>query len=290
MNNALVLGGRTGLLGQALVRILRQKGWEIETLGREDGNLFDSALLQHRLKTIAPKFVFNTIAWTQVDNAEDAPQEAMRWNADFPLFLAKCLKGSGSHLIHYSTDFVFSGKGEHKLDEKAETVPVSVYGSTKLVGEKNIQEILPQNSAILRTAWLFGPGRKNFVQTMIDLSSKHDMLRVVCDQTGCPTYSLDLAVWSAVIAEKRLTGIYHTVNSGKATWYELASEAIRLSGNICKVMPIASAEWPQKAARPAYSVLNTEKLIRDTDIHPRPWQEALADYVNKEMPHDVSTR
>lgn len=279
MQIALVLGGETGLLGQALVQELQLRNFSVHTLGRNNGNIFDIAFLSQKLKEISPDFVFNTIAVTQVDDAEDKEEECIKVNAEFPKNLAKLLLESHTQLIHYSTDFVFDGAKTSPYTENDEPNPQSVYGKTKCMGEKNVLEILPRQSLVLRTAWLFGLGRKNFVATILRFAKEKGSLNVVSDQKGSPTSTQDLARWSALLAEKKKTGLYHAVNSGEASWYDLAKEAVEMSSLQCTVSPITSNAWPQKAKRPSYSVLDNEKLSRDLGHKPRDWHEALAEYI-----------
>ena len=281
MPKALVLGGATGLLGRALTRMLSEEGWEVETLGRADGDVTDAAFLAKRLAKSAADVVFNAVAWTGVDDAEERPEQAHLLNRALPDTLAHILKSMGrGHLVHFSTDFVFSGQGEHAWREEDEPAPASVYGLTKLAGERAVLTTLPDRACVLRTAWLFGPGRKNFVRTILHKSRTADNVRVVFDQTGSPTYTLDLARWSVALAEKRAIGIWHAVNSGRANWAELAAEAIALAGGACQVIPVTSEQWPQKARRPVWSVLDATKLGLFLGRPPRPWAQALRDYLH----------
>lgn len=278
MKNALVIGGATGLLGKALVRVLTANDWKVGTLGREDGDLMNVAFLKEKLKDA--DVIFNTVAWTQVDDAEDHEREADEINRVFPSLLANALAERGSgHLCQYSTDFVFSGVPPHPWRETDTPCPQSVYGKTKLAGEEAVLKILPDRSCVLRTAWLFGGGRKNFVDTILHACSTRDVIKVVDDQSGSPTYTLDLAKWSAELAEKRVTGIWNAVNSGRASWCEFAAEAIALASAPCKLVPVSSAEWPQKAKRPENSVLDNSKLEAFLGKKPRPWPQALRDYI-----------
>ncbi len=280
--NALVLGGRTGMLGQALVRVLQENDWHVHTLGREDGDILNPTFLEETVCKHSPSHIFNAIAWTNVDKAEEQENLACTLNRALPTSLAQLVKGSTTRLIHYSTDFVFSGNTDTYYTEEQTTDPLSVYGRSKLAGEKGIIDMAPDNSCILRTAWLFGPGRKNFITTILDACHKKDHLTVVHDQIGSPTYTLDLAQWSMLAAEQHLTGVFHAVNGGQASWCELACEAISLAGAPCRLEPITSAEWPQAATRPAFSVLNTKKLTTALGITPRPWLQALRDYIFSE--------
>ncbi len=280
MAKALVLGGATGLLGQALTRVLKAREWEVSTLGRENGNLLDMTFLQAAIADAEADVVFNTVAWTAVDDAEDHKDEACQLNRALPAAIARCLKALGAgFMVQYSTDYIFSGVGENAYKEADLPQPASVYARTKLEGEKAVLEILPDRSCIVRTAWLFGPGRKNFVDTILAACQRRDSINVVYDQTGSPTYSLDLAQWSTALAEKRATGIWHAVNSGQASWCELACESVSLAGASCRVVPIDSAEWPQKARRPAFSALDNSKLAEFLGKPLRPWPQALRDYI-----------
>jgi dTDP-4-dehydrorhamnose reductase len=277
---ALVLGGATGLLGQALVNALAGRGWQVETLGREDGNLTDIAFLAQRLAKSAADVVFNAVAWTRVDDAEDHPEQARLLNCTLPDALARILKSIGQgHLVHFSTDFVFSGQGRAPWREEDAPKPASVYGRTKLAGDQAVLRLLPDKACVLRTAWLFGPGRENFVQTILHKSRNADTVRVVFDQTGSPTYTPDLAQWSAALAEKRAVGLWHAVNSGRASRAELAAEVVALSEGRCQIIPVSSENWPQKAMRPVWSVLDTMKLGNALGRPPRPWPQALRDYL-----------
>ena len=280
MTKALVLGGATGLLGQALMRVLQAGGWQAEALGRADGNLLELDFLEEQLARRKPDVIFNTVAWTQVDDAEDHAEEALLLNRTLPDALARLLGRLGNiFLVHYSTDFVFSGKRATPWKEDDMPAPASVYGSTKLAGEEAVLATLPDRACVVRTAWLFGPGRRNFVDSILAACRKRDAISVVHDQYGSPTYSLDLAQWSLALAARRATGIWHGVNSGQASWCELAAEAIALSSGPCRLEPITSEQWPQKAVRPQYSVLDNSRLAALLGKSPRPWPQALRDYL-----------
>lgn len=276
--SALVLGGR-GLLGQALVRELTASGWDVQTLERDKTRLFDPENLTACIRSLAPDVLFNTVAWTQVDDAEDQPDEALAVNRGLPALLGHIVKGTSTHLIHYSTDFVFNGNKQSPYDTDDEPEPQTVYGRTKLAGEKALEDLDLPNCAIVRTAWLFGPGRKNFVNTILNLARSKEVLTVVHDQAGSPTYTPDLARASIELAQLRASGLFHVVNTGQATWCELAAEAVRLATLPCSIKAITSDQWPQKARRPHYSVLNTASFTKVTGHVMRPWVQALRDYI-----------
>lgn len=282
--SALVLGGATGMLGQALVRAAQARGWTVHTLGRQDGPITSPDFLEERLAALNPRYIFNGIAYTAVDDAEDHPDEANELNKSFPALLGRLVRGSSARLVHYGTDFVFNGKKKTPYTEDDATDPLSVYGASKLAGEQALLAAAPDNGCVVRTAWLFGPGRKNFVSTMLKLAASSPRLTVVHDQIGCPTFTNDLAEWSLSLAENGASGVVNGVNGGQASWCELASEAVSLSNGDAVVQPITSAQWPQKARRPAYSVLSTDKLTALTGITPRPWPQALRDYIFQFFP------
>lgn len=268
------------MLGQALVRVLNSLGWETMSLGRQDGDIENVDFLDENLKKANADVVFNAIAWTRVDDAEDCEEEAFAVNRALPANLARCISRlPKGHLVHYSTDFVFSGQRSRPWSEEDIPRPESVYGASKLEGERAVLETLPDRSCVLRTAWLFGPGRKNFITAILGACQKRDMVSVVDDQTGSPTYTMDLAKWSARLAEGKTPGLWHAVNSGQATWCELAAEAIALASGPCRIEPISSGQWPQKARRPAYSVLDNGKLAKYLGEKPRPWPQTLRDYI-----------
>lgn len=284
---ALVLGGRTGLLGQALVRVLRESGWDTLPAGRDDVNVLDALALASFIERVEPAVIFNTIAWTQVDLAEEREEEAMRLNRQLPSCLARMVRGTSMHLVHYSTDFVFSGKKDAPYTPDDTPDPTSVYGATKLAGEQAVLQQCPDNACVVRTSWLFGPGRRNFIKVILDICNNKGEARVVHDQIGSPTYTLDLAAGSARLAELRATGIFHVANAGQASWCELASEAVCLAGQPCTVHAIASRDYPQKARRPSFSVLDTSRFTQVAGITPRPWPQALRDYIYTECLPDM---
>lgn len=278
----LVLGGKGGLLGPCLVQVLEKSGHAVTATGRAGRDVFEPGVLERMLDRAAPEVVFNTWAYTQVDRAEDEPAEARRINEALPALLGRLLRERRAKLVHFSTDFVFDGKKDGPYTPEDAPHPASVYGETKLAGERALTALALPGLAIVRTAWLFGPGKKNFVRTILDLAREREEIRVVHDQLGSPTYTCDLAAYAAALAGTDATGVFHVVNAGQASWAELAAEAIRRAGLPCRVVPIPSAEYPQKAKRPAYSVLDTAAFTRATGIAPRPWAQALADYVYRE--------
>jgi dTDP-4-dehydrorhamnose reductase len=279
MRSAVVLGGKTGLLGQALCLALSRQGWTVNAPGRGDLNLFERPAVEEYLVRTKATVLFNTVAYTKVDQAEDEPAEASRLNRQLPLVLGKAVQNTGVPLVHYSTDFVFNGKKTTPYSPGDQPAPGSVYGQTKLQGERELLALDLPNLLIIRTSWLFGPCKTNFVTRILELAATRPELSVVHDQIGSPSYTPDLAAGSLALLDKGATGIFHLANAGQASWCELATEAVRGADLACRIKPIPSSEYPQKACRPAYSVLDLGAFTAATGIAPRPWLQALREFL-----------
>lgn len=280
---AIILGGKTGLLGQTLTEKLQSQKITTIPLSRNDFDPLNEESLTALLEREEPDLIFNTIAYTMVDQAEDEENNAHRLNTTFPATLGRLAKKHSCKLIHFSTDFVFDGKNDSPYTEIDTTNPQSIYGSTKLAGEEQLLELDYDNILIIRTAWLFGPYKTNFVHKILNFARERESLTIVHDQSGSPTYTPDLAEYTIELLKKEATGIYNVVNSGKASWCELATEAINCSAINCRVDPVPTSAYPTKAMRPPYSVLDTSKLTELTGITPRPWVQALRDYIYNDL-------
>ena len=285
MSRLWLVTGNRGQLGSALEAHLRAKGIRVRGVDMEvdiaKEDLVDAALDEWR-----PIGVLNAAALTQVDRCEREPHEAEIGNARAPAVLARACRARGIRLVHVSTDYVFDGRGDRPYREEDPTEPRSVYGRTKLAGEKAVLEADP-SFAVVRTSWLFGRGR-NFIAAILDQAAKRRTgeasgpLRVVADQTGRPTYAVDLAdgIWRLV--ELGARGLYHVANEGVATWWELARFCLDETG--CHDLPIqkiSTGELRVDAPRPAWSVLDTRKA-RDLGVALRPWQEAVRAYLTSD--------
>ncbi len=276
--NILLLGGLSGLLGQALKKVLQANGHTLFFAGRHDP-IFDSNFLKKTIQEKEISTIINTIAYTQVDKAEDEAKEAAKINADLPELLGQIAKETKTALVHYSTDFVFDGKKNTPYLPSDTPNPLSVYGKTKLAGEQKLLQLAPENLLLIRTAWLFGADKTNFVHKILTLGKKLGKLTIVNDQIGSPTYTADLARYSLALLQKKAWGIFHLANSGTASWYDLTVKAAELAQIPCKILPIASDDFPQKATRPPFSVLDCSDFTNITGITPRPWQEGLTEYL-----------
>ena len=219
------------------------------------------------------------VAYTRVDQAEEEKELAFQLNRRLPTLLGNVARKKDIYLVHYSTDFVFDGKKNTPYTPQDKTNPLSVYGKSKLEGENSLLDKTWNKLLIIRTAWLFGPNKTNFVARILELAQNKETLNVVHDQVGSPTYTIDLANYTLELIKKAAHGLYHLSNSGQASWCELASEAVKCAGLHCRVNPITSSEYPQKAVRPPYSVLDCSEFIDLTGIKPRPWIQALRDYI-----------
>ncbi len=279
MRSAVVLGGKTGLLGQALSMAMTRRGWTVHAPGRADLDLFDRPAVEDYLARTGADILFNPVAYTKVDQAEDEPAEAARLNRQLPLVLGQAARNAGVRLVHYSTDFVFNGRKTTPYTTEDQPDPRSVYGSTKLQGERELLALGLPGLLIIRTSWLFGPCKINFVTRILELAASRPELSVVHDQVGSPSYTPDLAANSLALVESGAEGLFHLANSGQASWCELAAEAVRGADLPCRVKPITSAQYPQKAVRPAYSVLDLSKFTAATGITPRPWLQALREFL-----------
>lgn len=278
---AIVFGGRTGLLGQALTETLRDAQAEVLALSSSDIDVLDQEATARIMDDFTPDVVINAVAHTQVDQAEDEEEHAFALNATVPSLLAAQAARHKALFIHFSTDFIFRGDATTPYTESRYPGATSVYGISKAAGERGLMDLDYERTLILRVAWLFGPGKMNFVQRMLELAQERDRLAVVNDQTGSPSYTPDLAFFMLELIKQDATGVYHIANSDSATWHDLASAAIHMAGIPCEVDPISSAQWPTKATRPVYSVLDTTKFQKKTGVIPRPWRDALREYVER---------
>ncbi len=268
--------GANGQLGNELRLIL---GDAAEYVDRELLDITDAGAVKNFVKPEKYSAVINCAAYTAVDKAESDAQLAEKINVDGPKNLAE----TGVPLIQVSTDYVFDGLGHRPYKEDDETHPQSVYGATKLAGEKAVLE-KASGCFVVRTAWLYSTFGNNFVKTMRRLGAERENLNVVFDQVGTPTYARDLAEAIVAMLPKLKAGakeIYHFSNEGVCSWYDFAIEIMRLSGLGCRVKPIESKDYPTPAKRPFYSVLNKGKVKEDFGLEIKHWSESLKDCVEK---------
>jgi dTDP-4-dehydrorhamnose reductase len=282
--------GNKGMLGSEIARQLTDNHISFVGTDRDvDITSYDSILEFATKQTSDDKitYIINCAAYTAVDNAEDNVMLAKILNADGPQNIAKLAKTIGAKLIHISTDYVFGGKGSKPYKENTKRKPLGVYGATKADGEVAIEKETSEYY-IFRTAWLYGFDGKNFVYTMTKLMNSHDSIKVISDQQGTPTYAGDLAhiIILTIQRDNIPFGYYHVTNLGQTNWYEFAKEIYKLgkeSGRItsdCIINACSTAEYPTKAERPAYSVLDKTKVQKTYDMSIPQWQESLKQFIN----------
>lgn len=277
--------GSNGQLAKDLIPLLDSAGFESFSFDLPALDISDREAVLKKVEVISPEIIINCAAYTQVDKAEEESELAFKANAEGAANMAEAALSCKALLVHISTDFVFDGLKSTPYSELDATNPLSIYGKSKLKGE---DEILKRacDSLIIRTSWLYGTGGKNFVKTMLRLAKEREILKVVDDQIGSPTWARDLAGVVTEIAKLKKagevrTGIYHYSNSGEISWFDFAEaiiEEARAMGEELKcarVEPIPTSEYPTPAKRPPYSALSTEKFERDFDIAIEPWRGSL---------------
>jgi dTDP-4-dehydrorhamnose reductase len=269
--------GAGGMLGRDICLALRRHGEPVTALGHRELDITDAAAVAARLGEHGPDVVVNCAAWTAVDAAEQHEAQALRVNGTGAANLAAACARQGARLVQVSTDYVFGGDQPRGYAEEDSPAPLNAYGRTKLAGERAALG-LPGAGYVVRTAWLYGAHGPNFVRTMIGKARAGVPVRVVADQRGQPTWSLDVAEQiAALIRAGAPTGVYHATSTGATTWHGLAREVFRLAGaDPGLVEPVASAAYPRPAARPRCSVLRHDGWARAGLAPIGAWDSALA--------------
>ncbi len=301
----ILITGACGMLGRDLVEVLSKEHevvgldirGQISDIRYQKCIKADITKKEEIIKVICdekPEVVIHAAAYTDVDGCEKNEDLAYRINGTGTQNVALACKECKAVMAYISTDFVFDGEKKEPYLESDEPYPLNVYGKSKLEGERHISSLL-EKYFIIRTSWLFGEHRKNFVDTILKLAQEKKKLRVVNDQIGSPTYTKDLAhaikrlfnvTHNSSFITHNLFGIYHISNSGSCSWYEFAQEIIRISDIRCqmsdiKLLPIPSEESNRPARRPKFSVLNNSHYIETVGKSLRPWQEALKEYLKE---------
>lgn len=279
MKNILVTGAN-GQLGQSLSQLTGEYSQynffftDVDTL-----DICNKEAISDYIQSKEINYILNCAAYTAVDNAEDNLELANKINNEAVKNLGEIAHLANARIIHISTDYVFDGKSYLPYTEKDSTCPTSAYGKTKLEGELSLQKVCP-DAIIIRTSWLYSEFGNNFVKTMIRLGNERDELRVIFDQIGTPTYAGDLASAMLVILSQDemggfTPGIYHFSNEGVCSWYDFALKIMQLKHISCFVHPIETKDYPTRASRPHYSVLNKAKIKTTYGITIPHWEESL---------------
>jgi dTDP-4-dehydrorhamnose reductase len=270
-----LVAGAAGMLGGDVVLAAGNAGHEVVGFGRNELDVTDPAAVEAKLSTEGPDVVVNCAAWTDVDGAEDAEEEAMAVNGTGAGVLAAAAAAGEATVVYVSSDYVFDGAKGAPYVESDQPAPLSAYGRTKLAGEEATAAANPRHF-IVRSSWLFGAGGGNFVETMLRLAADHGEVLVVRDQVGSPTYTWHLAHGIVRLVEGLEYGIHHMAASGACSWYEFAREIFEQAKIECKVLSGTTEMLGRPAPRPPYSALVSE---REHAIELPPWQDGLAGYI-----------
>ncbi len=279
----ILITGASGQLGSELRAI-----WESDSeyslffIDRDALDLSESEIIQEKIALYSPDYIVHAGAYTAVDLAETETELADKVNHLATLEIAKYAEKHQTKLLFVSTDYVFQGNEDQAISEDYPTNPINVYGQSKRNGELAVLEHCP-DAIIIRTSWVYSIYGKNFVKTMLHLMKTREEINVVADQIGSPTYTYDLALLIQKIIKTDIwvAGIYHYSNEGRISWFEFAKAIKELSGLNCKVNPIASSDFPTAAKRPAFSLLNTEKVKRTFQVQVPHWKDSLSGMLAK---------
>jgi dTDP-4-dehydrorhamnose reductase len=275
----LVLGAH-GMLGRDLTEILRSSSqrevvpWDLGEIDiREEKETVE------KIGELRPDVIINAAAFTRVDDCESQMDQAFAVNAEGMRHVALAALRCQAKVVYLSTDYIFDGKKNEPYLEGDPPQPLNAYGRSKWKGEEYVRALL-KRWLIVRTQWLYGKHGKNFVTSILGQARERDELRIVDDQVGSPTYSVDLSKILAALIQKEAEGVFHVTNSGICSWYEFGRAILQLSGlGKIRVIPISSQELKSPATRPPHSVLGCQKLTATMGTMPRPWIEALRDYL-----------
>ncbi len=283
MLNVLVTGSR-GQLGREIEELSKNYQYNFFFTDKEQLDITSKESLaqfinEHKINTI-----INCAAYTAVDKAEDEKELADLINHTAVKYLAEISKQNDIKLIHISTDYVFDGKNYKPYVEDDNVAPSSVYGATKLSGERAMKEINPKNSIIIRTSWVYSYYGANFVKTILQLGKERESLGVIFDQVGTPTYAKDLAKTILDILpqiQNESVEIYHYSNEGVLSWYDFSKEIMKMAKLNCTINPIETKEYPTPASRPHFSLLNKKKIKSTFHIEVPYWKDSLDDCLKR---------
>ena len=275
----LVFGG-TGIVGSALVREGRSRGWPVLGLARGQGEITDRRRVDEICAAFRPDLIVNCAAFTQVDLCESAPEHAFAVNAAAVGNLVHAAGAAGARLVHLSTDYVFDGRSTTPYAEEHPTAPQSIYGASKLAGEE--AALAGGRALVVRTSWVFGSGGPNFVDTIAGrIRGGQKSFRVVADQLGAPTWAPFLARAVSDLGEWGTTGLVHYQNRPTLSWYEFAREIARRLDPEVEVAPIPTSEAPRPAERPAYSVLAVDRFENLAGRSVESWEDGLTRHLGR---------
>lgn len=279
----ILVTGSNGQLGKEIQRICSTlTGYEFIFLSKSDMPVNQFELVRHIFNTLKPAYCINCAAYTAVDKAEEEKDLAFEINGEAVGVLAAICSENETKFIHISTDYVFEGNGTKPYVETDETSSINSYGASKLKGEEEAFRYNPE-TIIIRTSWVYSEFGNNFVKTMLRLMKDKNSISVVNDQLGSPTYAADLAsvLLSIIQYPEWKPGIYHFSNEGVITWFDFATAIKDIAGSAVQINPVSTAEYPTKAKRPAYSVLNNEKIKNTFGIQLKNWKKSLENCIQQ---------
>jgi len=274
----LLITGGLGLLGQEIARVFEGSAG-VRSTDREEWDVTDPAACRREVDGFRPDAVIHCAAWTAVDRAESEAEAARLLNVEGTRNVARACRERGALMVTFGTDYVFDGASSRPYREEDPANPLSVYGKTKWAAEQALREE-GGDHLLVRTQWMFGPAGRNFIRTILEKARQGETLRVASDQVGCPTFSRDLAVAVRTLLGARALGTVHFSGEGETSWFGLARYVLERCGLPAALLsPARTRDLPYPAPRPAYGVLSKEKYRAVTGASPRPWEEAVGEYL-----------
>jgi len=274
----LLITGGLGLLGREIARVFEGSAG-VRSTDREEWDVTDPAACRREVDAFRPDAVIHCAAWTAVDRAESEAEAARLLNVEGTRNVARACRERGALMVTFGTDYIFDGASSRPYREEDPANPVSVYGKTKWAAEQALREE-GGDHLLVRTQWMFGPAGRNFIRTILEKARRGETLRVASDQVGCPTFSRDLAAAVRTLLGARARGTVHFSGEGETSWFGLARYVLERSGLPAALLsPARTRDLPYPAPRPAYGVLSKEKYRAVTGASPRPWEEAVGEYL-----------
>jgi dTDP-4-dehydrorhamnose reductase len=276
----LLIAGGLGLLGTEIARVFEGSAG-IRTTDREEWDVTDPEACRREVDAFRPDVVIHCAGYTAVDRAESEAEKALLLNVEGTRNVARACRGRGALMVTFGTDYIFDGASSRPYREEDPANPLSAYGKSKWAAEQALREE-GNDHLLVRTQWLFGPAGKNFIRTILEKARRGETLHVASDQVGCPTFSRDLACAVRNLLGAGARGTVHFSSEGETSWFGLARYVLERRGiSTGSLFAAKSRDLPYPAPRPAYGVLSKEKYRAITGVSPRPWEEAVGEYLER---------